>query len=459
MGYRGYSVAKGHIVDSTNHGDFTTIQAGINAAVSGQTVFVRPGTYTENLTLKAGVDLVAYTADAVRPNVTIIGKATYTAAGNCVISGILLQTNSDFALVVSGSNAAQLTLINCNVNCTNNTGISYTNSNASSAIGLNYCTGDLATTGIALYSSSGAGAIVFRYGSFTNSGASTTASSNSAGSVSFSFSTIAFPISTSSGGVFNSIYTNHNTSTQNVTCLTTAGTGTSVIEYSDFISGSASAISIGSGTIINAVAYFRADSTNTNPITGAGSLNYGIVQLSNTGLVPNVTAMTPQATFGGGWSRIYTLTASASATLDFTNLPTYAIYAFVINNLKPATNATQLLLRASSNNGSTFAATGYTAGINYTSYNSATVTNVNATTSGPLTSNASNGVGISGIIYFTTGNGFFWGTTSYLSTDSAVNAFGTTGGGVGIVPNAFRFLMSSGNLTSGTITIYGLNNK
>ncbi|RKY67739.1 MAG: hypothetical protein DRQ02_06460 [Candidatus Latescibacterota bacterium] len=38
--------------------DYSTIQAAINAAVFGQTVHVVSGTYNEQFTMKAGVDLV-----------------------------------------------------------------------------------------------------------------------------------------------------------------------------------------------------------------------------------------------------------------------------------------------------------------------------------------------------------------------------------------------------------------
>src|SRR5215469_17495644 len=103
MGYRDYSTAKGHIVDPNGFGDFTTITAAINAAVSGQTIFLRPGTYTENPTLKAGVNLAAFDADATTPNVIINGKCSFSSAGTVSISGIELQTNSDFCLAVSGS--------------------------------------------------------------------------------------------------------------------------------------------------------------------------------------------------------------------------------------------------------------------------------------------------------------------------------------------------------------------
>ena|ERR1700731_792327 len=458
MGYRNYSVANGLVVDKLGNGDFTTIQSAINSAVSGQTIFIRPGTYTENPVLKTGVDIVAFVTDSDVPNVIINGKCTFTGAGTIGISGIELQTNSDFCLAVTGSSASIVYVNDCFINALNNTGISYTSSSASSSVFIVDCKGNLATTGIGLFASSGAGIFDMRFSDFTNTGASTTASTTS-GAVNIFKCIFASPFSTSSGGVYNFSYCNVNSSATNTTALTLAGTGNSTIDFSGFISGTASALSIGTGTILNVDSACRIESSNTNAINGTGQINYGTIQFTGTSNVNNVTTQNSlryQVT--GGWSLISTLGASVSASLAFTTLPTYSTYAFVINNLILATNTSNLEMVVSSNNGGTYAVTGYTAGINYTSYNSATVTNVNSTTFIPLTSAASNGVGISGTIFVTPNNGSFYGQTSYLSTTSGVQAFGNVGGEFGIVANAFKFLSSSGNLTSGTISLYGINN-
>src|SRR5690349_21533685 len=134
MSYRNYSTANGHIVDASGNGDYTTIGSALTAASSGQTIFIRPGTYTENLTLKAGVDLVSFGAEGSRPNVTISGKLSASFSGTVTINGIRLQTNADFAIEMTGANVTLLNVENCFLNCTNATGVSSTGSNGSAKI-------------------------------------------------------------------------------------------------------------------------------------------------------------------------------------------------------------------------------------------------------------------------------------------------------------------------------------
>src|ERR1700676_4205216 len=86
------------IVDPTlGSGNYTTIGSALTASVSGQTIFIRPGTYTENLTLKAGVNLTAFGSDSsLNGTATVIinGTCTLSTAGTVTISSIQLQTNS-----------------------------------------------------------------------------------------------------------------------------------------------------------------------------------------------------------------------------------------------------------------------------------------------------------------------------------------------------------------------------
>jgi pectin methylesterase-like acyl-CoA thioesterase len=109
--------------------NYTSIAAAIAAASSGSTIFVQPGVYTENLTLKAGVTITAFGGERYG-NVEIRGKLTFTSTGSTNISNIRLMTNGDNFLVVSGGNHCIVRIFNCNIVVTGNVvGLSYTNSN------------------------------------------------------------------------------------------------------------------------------------------------------------------------------------------------------------------------------------------------------------------------------------------------------------------------------------------
>lgn len=283
------------IVDATaGQGTHTTIATALTSASSGDTIFIRPGTYTENLTLKAGVNLTAYVTDSANGTVTIIGKATLSAAGTVNIAGIRLQTNSDFALVVSGSNASIVELNNCYLNFSNNTGISFTASNAGAQISFFNCVGNLGTTGIAIYSMSSTGTMQFFYSYFGNSGSSLSASSNSAGLVNFYYGYVLSALSTSSTGSLAVNYSGVSPSALNVVAITTAGSVASSVQYSTVSSGSASAVSIGAGTSVG-MNCCDITSTNTNAITGAGTLNYSDLTFFGSSSTINTTTKNQQS--------------------------------------------------------------------------------------------------------------------------------------------------------------------
>jgi hypothetical protein len=296
MGYRDYSTAKGHIVDAGGTGDFKTIASALTAASSGQTIFIRPGTYTENLTLKAGVNLSAYVADATTPNVTIVGKCTFTAAGTVSISGINLQTNSDYALAVTGSAASIIYLTNCYLNCSNNTGITFTSSSSSALIVFTTSFGNLGTTGIGYFTSSSAGTLGFNYCSMGNTGNSTTASSISAGSFNCTGSELFFPISASAGSlVFNNC--GINTIAVNTACVTTSSTGSAAFHQSCALaSGTASALSVGTGTTVNAYDTLEVSSSNTNALNGLGTIQFGLIVYTGSSSTNNVSTQTKYTT-------------------------------------------------------------------------------------------------------------------------------------------------------------------
>jgi hypothetical protein len=279
--------------------NYTTIASALTAATSGQTIFIRPGTYTENLTLKAGVNLSAFGSDSSlngTGKVIISGTCTMTTAGSVTISGIQLQTNSAVLLAVTGSAASIVNLNNCYINCSNNTGITYSSSSASSSINIYYCVGDIGTTGIALISSSGAGAANIFWSRISNSGGSSTASTASAGTVTLFNSNIAHPITTSGTAGFGAINSNMDCSAQNATAATIGGSGTNTSKRNVYASGTASALSVGSTLASD---FDQIGSSNTNAVTGAGTLTYRSMTFGSSSNKINTTTQSGGLLQGG----------------------------------------------------------------------------------------------------------------------------------------------------------------
>jgi len=289
-----FGTAKWIVSPTASDGTHTTIAAALTSASSGDTIFIRPGTYTENITLKVGVNLTAYTCDAFTPNVTIIGKCSYSAAGTVSISGIRFQTNSDFILEVTGSSASVVIMNNCYLNCTNNTGVSFTSSSASSNIQFINCTFFTTTTGIAYFAASTAGSLRFAEGQYGNPGGSTTTSTfASSGFLSIEYAqNFNSPISLSGTAGVNFSYSRINGASTNTTGFTTTSSSTNQSAlFCRFDGGTSPAISVGAGTFM--MDFCDVGSSNTNAITGAGTIRYGHIVFSGTSSTINTTTQTP----------------------------------------------------------------------------------------------------------------------------------------------------------------------
>lgn len=299
-----------------NRGTNQTIQSAINAASSGDTIFIRPGTYTENLTLKAGVNITSFEGDGFTPNVTIVGTCTFTAAGSVSISGIRLQTNSGFALAVTGSAASMVNLIDCYLNFTNNTGISFTSSSSSSQVQLINCQANLGTTGIAFFAGSTAGQLNIIGGLYGNAPGSTTANTwASTGFLLMQYvGNFNSPITISDTAGGNFYYTRFNGEATNTTAFTHNSTNASPLSiyFCYFGSGSQPAISIGAGASLQ-LNSCTIVSTNTNAIAGSGTLTYTNLYFTSTSknIQSTITqtpalqgTFTPGIAFGGGTTGI-----------------------------------------------------------------------------------------------------------------------------------------------------------
>jgi hypothetical protein len=318
-----FTVAKWVVSADATQGTHTTIQAAINSASSGDNIFIRGGTYTENLTLKAGISLSASPGAERTPMVTIIGNTTFSVEGTVTLSDIRLQTNGNFCISVTGVAASILKLNNCYINATNNTAISFTSSSASSQIFVIRCNIDLTTTGIAIHSSSSSGTLEYRYCNTTNTGGSSTASSNSGGVVKYFYTNLLSPISTTGSGSFQNIYSQIDTSAQNATSISVAGNGTSTTNYNLYSSGTATAIDVSGSHTLNLIrAVVSSSNVNAISVGGSGVLKTGFV--SFTGTSSGISGASSVTTIAGHYITGTAINISNDATASTINIGTGA---------------------------------------------------------------------------------------------------------------------------------------
>jgi len=337
MGYRNYDTANGLLVDPKGNGDFTTIAGALAVVATGQTIFLRPGTYSESNTISTACNITAFDGDGAQSgNVTITGTFTVTAAITVNLSNLYLTTPATtYFLAVTGSAASVVNLTNCYLNCSVASGIHYTSSSGSSSVNLYKCEGNLGTTGIGLYVMSSAGTLNINYCNFANSGVSVTATSSSAGTVNIGYSELYFPISTSSTGSLGIQWSL--IATTNATGVLFGGSGTSVIGFSTINSGTASSVSISNGATAGITAC-TFDSSNTNVITGAGGLDFsglifpqGATYTVNTttqagGAIQGIRAgNAPSAGYLGEQIRGSSLSGTGLSTTTITNLASVAL--------------------------------------------------------------------------------------------------------------------------------------
>src|SRR3954466_5475246 len=99
-GDNNFSTSKWIVNPTAGLGTHTTIAAALTSASSGDTIDITPGTYTENFSLKAGVNITATGADGLTTNlgsgttasnVIILGSVTANYTGSVTLNGLQLK--------------------------------------------------------------------------------------------------------------------------------------------------------------------------------------------------------------------------------------------------------------------------------------------------------------------------------------------------------------------------------
>ena len=194
----------------------------------------------------------------------------------------------------------------------------------------------------------------------------------------------------------------------------------------------------------------------------------GTMAANSDGLVSSQKAIVTYVTAnagGSGWVFLDSATASSSATLDFTSSidSTYYMYAFVLENIVPASNST-LYIRTSTDAGSSwdsgasdysFAYVGYSGSVSGSGGGAESQISTGQTIGNASTESAS------GIVYLQSpSNSSTFTQLTFLLSGLVSGGVGISRAGGGTRKSAadvtgIRFLMSTGNISTGTIKMYG----
>ena len=174
------------------------------------------------------------------------------------------------------------------------------------------------------------------------------------------------------------------------------------------------------------------------------------------------TAPTFQAAAGGGdWVKISSQTAAASASINFTGLSTtYRDFVVLLSNIKPATDGVQFWARTSTDNGASYDAGA--SNYNWIDTNNAGTadTELQLTSTSSIGSDTNEDVGGHFWLFNPQSTGNFvrcaWVTDYNTSSAAHLQAVGSGYRNAAADVDAFQFLFSSGNIASGTFTLYGI---
>jgi len=261
------------IVSSTpGKGTHTSVQDAIDDSVVGQSILLKD-LFIEDVTMKAGISVVAETE-----SYGIKGKISCGYTGQSYLIGMGLDTNGDYSIDMTGSNATQLGLYNCTCTASDNDAIRCNISNTSCELFIDNVNFD-PSSGYRNIDWSSTGVLRNRF-TFSKGVAGVLSNLHSSGSVFYKFCESNVPLEFTGSVGLSVFHTNVNTQGIGVTPIVISATsGTRTIQLSSLNGGSASAVTIGAGsslTILNSVV-----NSSTTAMTGAGTLSYGGLTFPN----------------------------------------------------------------------------------------------------------------------------------------------------------------------------------
>ena len=154
-------------------------------------------------------------------------------------------------------------------------------------------------------------------------------------------------------------------------------------------------------------------------------------------------------------------TAANVSTISFTSIQGYTSYFLNFRGVRPTTNTDILQMLVSTDNGTAYQVSGYTSGLSYTPYNSATLNNINQSTYFAMSSGLSSTGFMDGFVYIYSLNvglpACINGLATWNDTTLATQVSGQISGNAANSVNAIRLQMGAGNIANGVFSLYALS--
>jgi hypothetical protein len=482
---------------SNPNGTHNNLTSALASAFPGDTIVLLGGTYTGTFTMPPSVHL----SGAGNQVVNFVG-ATFIFSSSTLTYLSNLNLDNGTNILIEGTTPVQVILTECNIVANSGTFLNFTNSSNNSLVEFLRCSGDISGSSTILFNIAGASAfsyLFFSSSTFTNgnnaNNPSLGISTANSGNIYISNSTLPTAVTTS--GTASMIVSNSDISAEsslnqtnqtwyniggvgNVpnlfsNCFFASGTGTCIninssanITNCTFGSANASVIG-GTGTVtISGISFFgtSAGVTTTNKIifpmnaTNVGTVGQVLTSNGNTSLPSFQNATVPS----GNLVLLQTQTVSSASSIAFTTgiTSTYTNYVLLFYDVILSVSQATMSMQFSTNGGSSYLTSGYQSGITFLPFDSATASfGQSDSTSmfflviaGPDASSTMAGT----INIYDLTNGAtpkIIGDT--ISTDTGncywQKTFGTQ---ATATINAIKIFPSSGNITSGTFSLYGL---